>query len=40
VSKEFALPAFPVCDDGQSWLGRSQFLRVLMRNTITSLLTE
>jgi hypothetical protein len=40
VSKEFALPAFPACDDGQSWLGRSQFLRVLMRNTMTSLLTE
>jgi hypothetical protein len=42
VSKEFEgtplMPDLPVCPDGQSWDGRSEQLRVLMRDTISFLL--
>jgi hypothetical protein len=43
VSKEFegtpGMPNLPVCDDGQNWSGRSQWLRVLMRDTVRYLMT-
>jgi hypothetical protein len=31
VSKDFALPAVPACDDGQNWMGRSELPRAAMR---------
>jgi hypothetical protein len=41
VSKEFEgtplLPGLPVCSDGQSWAGRSEALRTLMRDTVSFL---
>jgi hypothetical protein len=43
VSKEFEgtalMPELPVCPDGQNWTGRSEQLRVLMRDTIRFLLS-
>lgn len=40
VSKEFDLPAVPACPDGQNWAGRSEHLRVLMRDSVEFLLAQ
>jgi hypothetical protein len=40
VSKEFTLPAAPICDDGQDWSHRSDNLRILMRDAVLSLLNN
>ena len=42
VSKEFEgtalMPDLPVCPDGQNWAGRSEALRVLMRDSVSYLM--
>jgi hypothetical protein len=38
VSKEFDLPDFLKCPDGQNWAGRSLELRTLMRDSILFML--
>jgi hypothetical protein len=40
VSKEFNLPAFPSCPDGQNWNGRSAEGRILMEGTVRYLLAN
>ncbi|HWZ29699.1 MAG TPA: hypothetical protein VNX18_00090 [Bryobacteraceae bacterium] len=40
VSKEFNLPAFPSCPDGQNWSGRSAEGRILMESTVRYLLAN
>jgi hypothetical protein len=40
VSKEYDLPAFPSCPDGQNWNGRSAEGRILMEGTVRYLLAN